>query len=323
MMEEESWLKEEQDMEYSSEEATQLEDNMRMLDRKGTSEGRTAIVEVENLFKAMSIDHRRAKRWEKEEHDWLEDLDITMVEVEHHKMMESRRFVVGEECGEHLVLEDIMSGLSVEPPPTQGLADSGLLGVSELGCDICQQWWRAGRIICFQDQEMTSLLELRDKIQKLALETNTCPMYSVSPSILTVQFQGADHEPGQGGVDQPQAAGVDGEPGHAAVEPAVKQNIGKHNNHEISCSGPPESEGGEGGKQRKQDQVQNEMEDEVQDEVHDEMKEQVQASNQGRIVLVAGRGSSQKKRKDGASHFWSRLSNHLIQMKKIIILPTT
>ena len=144
MMEEESWLKEEQDTEYSSEEATQLEDNMRMLDRGGTSEGRTAIVEVENLFKAMSIDQRRAKRWEKEEHDWLEDLDITMMEVEPHKMMESRRFVIGEECGEHLALEDIMSGLSVEPPPTQGLADSGLLGVSELGCDICQQWWRAG-----------------------------------------------------------------------------------------------------------------------------------------------------------------------------------
>ena len=52
-------------MEYSSEEATQLEDNMRMLDRGGTSEGRTAIVEVENLFKTMSIDQRRAKRWGK------------------------------------------------------------------------------------------------------------------------------------------------------------------------------------------------------------------------------------------------------------------
>ena len=196
MMEVESWLKEEQDIEYSSEEATQLEDNMRMLDRKGTSEGRTAIVEVENLFKAMSIDQRRAKRWEKEEHDWLEDLDITMMEVEPHKMMESRRFVVGEECGEHLALENIMSELGEKPPPTQGLTDSELLGVTELGCDICQQWWRAGiqeldcprvvltgnivsiistdlhhfktrckrRIICFQDQAMTSLLGLRDKI---------------------------------------------------------------------------------------------------------------------------------------------------------------
>ena len=79
------------------------------------------------------------------------------------------------------------------------------------------------------------------------------------------------------------------------------QNIGKPN-HDISlgtCSGPPESEGGEGGKQRKQDQEQEQAQDQVQDEVQDEMKEQVQASNQGRIVLVAGRGSSQKKRKDG------------------------
>ena len=48
-----------------------------------------------------------------------------------------------------------------------------------------------------------------------------------------------------------------------------------------------------------QDQVQDEMQDKVQDEVQDEMKEQVQATNQGRIVLVAGRGSSRKKRKDG------------------------
>ena len=65
MMEVESWLKEEQDIEYSSEEATQLEDNMRMLDVGGTSEGKTAEVEVENMFKGMSIDQRRAKRWGK------------------------------------------------------------------------------------------------------------------------------------------------------------------------------------------------------------------------------------------------------------------
>ena len=100
-------------------------------------------------------------------------------------------------------------------------------------------------------------------------------------------------------MDQAQAAGVDG---NLTMQLWNQQNIGKNNNHQISlgtCSGPPESEEGEGGKQRKQDQVQNEMEDEVQDEVQDEMKEQVQASNQGRIVLVAGRGSSQKKRKEG------------------------
>ena len=89
------------------------------------------------------------------------------------------------------------------------------------------------------------------------------------------------------------------------------QNIGKPN-HEISlgtCSGPPESEGGEGGKQRKQDQdqaqdcvqdhVQDEVKDEVKDQMEDQLEDKLQASKQGRIVLVAGRGSSRKKRKEG------------------------
>ena len=39
----------------------------------------------------------------------MEDLDITMVEVEHHKMMESRRFGVGEECNEHHALGGIVA----------------------------------------------------------------------------------------------------------------------------------------------------------------------------------------------------------------------
>ena len=97
--------------------------------------------------------------------------------------------------------------------------------------------------------------------------------------------------------------------GQAAVElpagptRAAKLNIGKSNNPEGTCSRPPESEGGEGGKQRKQDreqeQSQDQVQDEVQEEVQDEVKEQVQASNKGRIVLVAGRGSTRKKRKEG------------------------
>ena len=114
-------------------------------------------------------------------------------------------------------------------------------------------------------------------------------MYSVSPSILTVPFQGADHEPGQGGVDQAQAAGVDGEPGHAAVEPAVKQNIGKNNNHQISlgtCGGPLESEEGEGGKQRKQDQEQEQAQDQVQDEVQDEVDDDVEDEVTCFMVIV-------------------------------------
>ena len=97
MMEVESWLKEEQDLEYSSKETTQLGQNMMKLNLGGTSEGRTNLVNVETLFRALSIDERRAERWEKEEHDWLEDLDINMKEEESHEMMESRRFVGGEE----------------------------------------------------------------------------------------------------------------------------------------------------------------------------------------------------------------------------------
>ena len=418
MMEVESWLKEEQDVEYISKETTQLGQNMMKLNLGGTSEGRTNVVNVETLFRALSIDERRAKRWEKEEHDWLEDLDITMKEEESHEFMKSRRFVGGEECNEHLAIEDMMSRLSVDPLSTQGLAECGLLGRPgpELGCDICQLWWRSGiqeidwprvvltgdlvsiistelhshnmgckrRIICSQEQALTSLVRLRDRILELALKTDdNCPKYSFLPPILTVLFKGAEKEPGQRVVkpgyqvpaavaelrnetvserrnepvseprneadsepaaptlpgeegQQVQGAGVDVEPGQGAVEPGqgavdsvgndllpgatrtAKLPDGNIINDIVfigTCSGPPESEGGEGGKQRKQDQeqdqeqdqaqdcvqdhVQDEVKDEVKDQMEDQLEDKLQASKQGRIVLVAGRGSSRKKRKEG------------------------
>ena len=57
-MEVESWLKE-QDTEYTNKLITHVEENIMKLDIRGTSEGRTAVIE---------------------EHDLLEDLNITMKE---------------------------------------------------------------------------------------------------------------------------------------------------------------------------------------------------------------------------------------------------
>ena len=64
MIEQEPWIKEEQDMEYIMEETTNTE--------------RAEVVYVENLLGAFTIDDGRAEDWEMEEHAWLEELDITM-----------------------------------------------------------------------------------------------------------------------------------------------------------------------------------------------------------------------------------------------------
>ena len=119
-----------------------------------------------------------------------------------------------------------------------------------------------------------------------------------------VQGAGVDVEPGQGAVEPGQGAvdsvGNDLHPGATRTAKLPDGNIINDIVFIGTCSGPPDSEGGEGGKQRKQDQVENVPDKSIGDRIAELKKNGLQESKViARTVLVAGRGASLKKKKEG------------------------
>ena len=119
-----------------------------------------------------------------------------------------------------------------------------------------------------------------------------------------VQGAGVDVEPGQGAVEPGQGAvdsvGNDLLPGATRTAKLPDGNIINDIVFIGTCSGPPDSEGGEGGKQRKQDQVENVPDKSIGDRIAELKKNGLQESKViARTVLVAGRGASLKKKKEG------------------------